>query len=88
MNCALTTIDNHYNPFVDFNKWFLRDVELGYNTCGKLARQAHVSNALTEQENDEIIESAIDSIIQNDFTNVYQKIYDPTPEKQSTTPAK
>ena len=25
--CMLTTIDNPYNPFDDFNKWFMYDID-------------------------------------------------------------
>ena len=76
MNCAITTKDNPYSPFDNFDKWFLYDVGLGYNTCGKLARFAEISDALTEKENDEIIENAIDTVVLNDFLGIYKKIYD------------
>ena len=36
--CMLTTIDNPYNPFTQFSKWFMFDTEKGYNSCGYLDR--------------------------------------------------
>ena len=36
--CSITTIDNPHDQFTDFRKWFLFDVEKGYNTSGLLAR--------------------------------------------------
>lgn len=72
--CAITTIDNPYNPFNDFTSWFLFDVEQGYNTCGYLARVALTSDSLTDEENNRIIESAIDEIIKDDPLNIYKKI--------------
>ena len=70
----LTTIDNPFNPFDDFISWFMYDVESGYNTCGYLARIAKTSDQLTEKENDEEIERAIDEIIEHDFMNIYVKL--------------
>ena len=70
----LTTIDNPFNPFTQFDSWFMFDVEKGYNSCSRLARFARTSDQLTEKENDEEIERAIDEIIVYDPFNVYKKV--------------
>lgn len=73
-NCALTTFDNPFDPFTQFDSWFLFDTEKGYDSCSKLARVAKLSDDLSEQETDEEIERAIDEIIKYDFMNVYKKV--------------
>ena len=73
--CMLTTFDNPYNPFDQFEEWFLFDMNQGYNTCGYLSRVADLPNDLSDDEEKEITEQAIDSIIQHDFLNIYKKIY-------------
>ena len=70
----LTTFDNPFNPFEDFSSWFLFDVEKGYNSCGLLDRIANFSEQLSEKENDEEMERAIDEIIKNDFMHIYTKV--------------
>ena len=70
----LTTIDNPYDPFEQFNEWFLFDVGKGYNTCAYLGRIAKTSEQFTEVENDREIERAIDEIIIHDFMNIYKKV--------------
>ena len=71
----LTTIDNPYNPFTDFEQWFMFDTEKGYNTCGYLARlTANISDELTEQETTREINRAIDEIIKYDFMNIYKRV--------------
>lgn len=72
--CMLTTFDNPFDPFEQFTQWFLFDVEKGYNSCGYLGRIAKTSDSLTESENDEEVERAIDEIIKYDFLNIYKKV--------------
>lgn len=74
-NIMLTTFDNPYDPFNEFEKWYSYDtVEKGYNTCAYLARIARTSEEFTEAENAQQIELAIDEIIRNDFLNIYKKV--------------
>lgn len=75
--CALTTYDNPYDPFEQFELWFLFDVEKGYNSCAYLARIARTSEEFSEEENLAEIERAIDEIIKYDFANIYRKVREP-----------
>lgn len=70
----LTTVDNPFDPFKDFDNWFNFDIEKGYNTCSYLARIAKTSDQLSDHENDLEIERAIDEIIEHDFLNIYKKV--------------
>lgn len=70
----LTTVDNPYDPFEDFARWFVFDSEKGYNTCGLLAIVSGTSRSFIDEVNNDLNEEAIDSIIENDFLNIYKKI--------------
>lgn len=74
--CRLTTIDNPYDPFNQFDDWLHHDIMKGYNSCALLARIANTSDQFTDQENEEEIERAIDEIIKHDFQNIYKKVYE------------
>lgn len=71
---ALTTIDNPYNPFDDFEHWFTWDEMNGYHTCSLLARVAKVSDAMSSAEQESAVEQAIESIIAHDLTNKYRRV--------------
>lgn len=73
--CMLTTFDNPFDPFEQFTSWFLFDVDKGYNTCGKLARIAKLSDGLSEREVEKEVNRAIDEIITYDFLNIYKRVW-------------
>ena len=72
--CALTTVDNVYDPFEQFESWNRFDMDKGYCTCSYLDRIARTSDQLTDEENNKEIERAIDEIIKYDFMNIYKKV--------------
>ena len=72
--CMITTNDNPYDYFEQFDSWFMFDVEKGYNCCSILARTAQISDEMSQKEIDEEEERAIDQIIKYDFTNTYKKV--------------
>lgn len=71
---ALTTWDNPYNPFDDFASWFAFEVGKGYDSSGLLARFARTSSLLSDEENNEEVNRAIDEILAIDPTGQYRKI--------------
>lgn len=72
----ITTKDNPFNPFTEFDEWDNFDKEKGYNTCAYLARIAKTSEELTEVEEEEAIDSAIDEMLIFNLTNNYIKVTD------------
>ena len=67
----LTTIDNPYNPFVDFSSWYMFDCEKGHNTSARLARIANIDCEMTQKEIDEETERAMNLIAKYDFEDKY-----------------
>jgi hypothetical protein len=71
----LTTEDNPYDPFVQFEEWYAYDVQQGYNTCAYLARIAMTSDELSETDNEQALDSAIDEIMEYNLTGNYKIVY-------------
>ena len=72
--CMLSTIDNPFNPFEDYSSWLMFDKEKGYDSAERLMRIAKVTDDMTQKEENEEIERAIDEIIKYDILNVYVKV--------------
>lgn len=70
----LTTVDNPYNPFTQFDPWYIFDMQKGYNTCAYLDRIMKTTPDMTDTEINTETERAIDEIIKNDFLNIYRKV--------------
>ena len=72
---ALTTIDNPYDPFTQFEEWYQYDEDKGYHTCSYLARIAKTSNELSDNDNENEIDRAIDDIIRLNLNGKYKKVF-------------
>lgn len=70
----LTTIDNPYNPFDEFDRWLQFDTNKGYNTCALLARVSTSSNELSDSDESNEIENAMNDIIMYDPSQKFKKI--------------
>ena len=82
--CKLTTFDNPFDPFEQFDSWLLFDKEKGYNCCERLARISNISESMTQKEIYEETERAIDEIIKYDFLNIYKKVSRSEKENNNT----
>ena len=71
---GITTIAYPFDCFDNFDDWFLFDIEKGYNTCSKLARLMCYDESMTQKEEDEQRELAIDRLIELDPLDVYKKV--------------
>lgn len=75
-NSMLTTIDNPFNPFTQFDEWFAYDVAKGYHTCSYLARIVKTSDDLSDEEESIAIDEAIDEIIRLNVLGIYKRVYE------------
>ena len=74
VRCFLTTFDNPYSPYEQFEEWYRYDTDHGYNSSGLLMRLAYTSSQFTDNENAYEIEKAIDRIVAADPQNIYKKL--------------
>lgn len=70
----LTTIDNPFDPFTQWDSWFMEDARLGYNTPGLIARIAFVSENLSEPDQAKAVLDAIDEIATINASGVHKKV--------------
>jgi hypothetical protein len=70
----LTTLDNPYDPFKQFDEWYAFDESMGYHTCSYVARIAKTSNELSEEDESLAIEQAINEIISLNVLGIYKKV--------------
>ena len=70
----LTTVDNPFDPFTEFNEWIRFDKEKGYDSSEYLARITDLPDEMPEEEKNEAISDAIDIILERDPLNLYKKV--------------
>ena len=73
-DCMISTKDNPFDPFDDFNAWLLFDKEKGYDSNERVARLAHITEDMTEEESDKEFERAMDRLIEIDPLDIFIKI--------------
>lgn len=70
----LTTTDNPFNPFTQFDEWYAFDEQKGYHTCAYLARIAKLHDELSQFDDADAIEKAIDEILNFNLLGIYKKV--------------
>lgn len=73
----LTTIDNNFDPFSDFKRWYELDIQLSEmykrpNCCQYVDRIVKKSPNMSEDEEEEAYENALNEIIKIDPLGVYK----------------
>lgn len=72
----LTTSDNPFNPYTQWEEWYAFDVGAGYHTSSYLARVARSSDELSVADQSLAIKDAIDEILEFNVTGNYVKAYE------------
>ena len=67
----LTTKDNPYNPFEQYDLWLQYDLEMGYQSCERLAKIIQLEDGMSDQEKEDAMDRAIDEIIKHDPLGIY-----------------
>ena len=78
----LTTFDNPFNPFTEFDRWWKEDLLLGHNCCGLLANESNVSDVSSDEVNDKAIIEAMERIVKRE-PMVYKIVYQSDSKKVS-----
>lgn len=67
----LTTVDNPYDPFDQYDDWFAYDSRLGYNSPSLLARVAVLSDELSDSDQVAAINAAIEEIVSENVSGIH-----------------
>ena len=70
----LTTVDNPYDPFTQFDDWYSWDEAAGYHTLSFLARIVKTSEVLSEPDQDLAMEQAIEEIARENVLGLYRRV--------------
>jgi hypothetical protein len=74
----LSTTDNPYNPFTEFDQWNAYDMQVGHHTLALLARCAITSDELSELDQSQAIDLAINEIVDYNASGMHIKVPEPS----------
>ncbi len=69
----ITTFDNPFSPFSQFDEWYQYDTRMGYDTLGLLNRMSLSSSQLSEEDQNRIIEDTMISMVRM-FPETYKLV--------------
>jgi hypothetical protein len=70
----LTTKDNPYDPFTQFDKWNAFDTQNGYNTLSLLARLCVSNDEETEEQAEQDYAQAVDDVMKYANIGIYKVV--------------
>ena len=73
-NVMLTTTDNPFDPFTQWDEWLAWDASAGYHTPGYQARIVNTSDDLSDKDQDLAIIQAMQEIVDENLNGKYKLI--------------
>lgn len=70
----LTTFDNPFDPFTQFDDWYQWDERAGYHSTSFLARIVQTSKEISDPDQDLAIEQGIDEIVRENVLGMHTKV--------------
>lgn len=70
----LTTFDNPFDPFTQWDDWYMWDLNAGYHTPGLLARVSHSSDEISDADQFLAIQQAIDEIVRDNVSGMHRRV--------------
>lgn len=70
----LTTVDNPFDPFTQWEEWYAFDTRHGYHTAGLLARIVVTSDELSEADQALAIQLGIEEIVRENVSGMHKKV--------------
>lgn len=70
----VTTTDNPFDPFTEFDDWYDYDERAGYHTTAFLDRVIVTSSELSEADASAAIDFAVDQIVSENVLGIYKKV--------------
>lgn len=67
----LSTIDNPFDPFTEFDEWYQYDVRNGHHSLSLLARVAKVYEGITDEHLNDAINDAIKEIVGENVSGIH-----------------
>lgn len=83
----VTTTDNPFNPFTDWDEWFAFDERAGYHTTAFVARVMMSSHELSEADQALAYELAVDEIVKFNVLGIYKRVTGPESSDEFQDPA-
>lgn len=80
----VTTLDNPYDYFTQFDEWYAFDTEKGYNTCAYIARIANTSKEMSDADYEQAVNDAVDEIVRLNITGNYKRVRQKEPKNVKT----
>jgi hypothetical protein len=70
----LTTTDNPFDPFMQFDDWYAWDERAGYHTMSFLARVVRLADSLSDADEDQAYEDAMNEIVTENVQGNYRLV--------------
>ena len=67
----LSTSDNPYNPWTDYDRWHDWDISHGYDTAGYIAALSNTLSSMDDEDNEVVYNEAVLNIVEQNITGTY-----------------